>query len=198
MRKLVVWGTCVSLWIGVAGAQALIEHALAATGGSAAGVAGKKVSDSVDKIFGKLNQQAGKVAGTGNPAATSPVTSPVTSPSGFAPESERTPARARRTRTMAAIYPQPPPIPDPPAAAAPAPAPAPPAPPALSAAEVAAIPAGTTREDLFAKLGRPASRITIPEEGQLRETFHYLAGRELLGTVRLVNGAVVSVEPQRD
>ena len=42
--------------------QTMIEHAVTAAGGSAAGAAGKGVSGGIDKIFRKLDQQTKKAA----------------------------------------------------------------------------------------------------------------------------------------
>ena len=43
-------------------AQAIVEHAVAAAVGSAAGVAGKRVSESLDKALAVVNKTATKTA----------------------------------------------------------------------------------------------------------------------------------------
>ena len=50
---------------GLLPAQALVEHAAAATGGSVGGVAGKKVSDGLSKIFEKVDTTTKKAAKSG-------------------------------------------------------------------------------------------------------------------------------------
>jgi hypothetical protein len=83
---------------------------------------------------------------------------------------------------------------------APAVAPVPPPIPVhhASRAEVSAIQPGASRSDVMAKLGPPASLVTIPDEGHLVETFKYVSGNSWVGTVRLDNGSVVSVDsPQQ-
>jgi len=50
-----------------------------------------------------------------------------------------------------------------------------------------------SREDLL-KLGAPASRIMMDEDGHLVETFSYADKESSLGRVRLTDGVVYSVE----
>lgn len=80
------------------------------------------------------------------------------------------------------------PAPEPP----PAPADAPPPPP-VTAEDLRALAAGTPREDVL-KIGQPASRITMYDDGHLSETFRYSAGNSMLGVVRLSDGLVTTVE----
>ena len=54
----------VILLSGTLGAQTLVEYSGAAAGGTAGGVAGKKVSDGVTGIFNKLDKTTAKAAGT--------------------------------------------------------------------------------------------------------------------------------------
>lgn len=51
--------------VGGACAQAMIEHAASAAGGSIGGVGGKKVSDGISSVFGKVDGQAKAAAKTG-------------------------------------------------------------------------------------------------------------------------------------
>jgi len=51
------------------------------------------------------------------------------------------------------------------------------------------------KEDELASLGPAASRVTIPDEGHLREILTYSVNGQRLGTIRLDNGEVVSVQP---
>ena len=52
---------------------------------------------------------------------------------------------------------------------------------------------GMRREELL-KLGEPASRITMDEDGHLVETFSYSDKENAIGRVRLTDGVVSSVE----
>ena len=65
----------------------------------------------------------------------------------------------------------------------------------MTAADLKQITNGMRREDLL-KLGAPASRITMPEDGHLFEVFSYAEKDKSLGRVRLTDGAVSSVEVQ--
>ena len=61
--------------------------------------------------------------------------------------------------------------------------------------EIANIKVGTTEDQLLAALGQPASRLSIPDDdGHLRETCQYWANGRQIGTIRLDNGQVVTVE----
>jgi hypothetical protein len=63
--------------------------------------------------------------------------------------------------------------------------------------DLASIKVGTTESDLVTVLGQPASRVTIPDDdGHLREICQYWVNGRPLGTIRLDNGQVVTVEPQ--
>jgi hypothetical protein len=64
-----------------------------------------------------------------------------------------------------------------------------------SAQELASIHVGATTSELHAVLGTPESKVTIPDDdGHLLEICQYWAKGEPLGTVRLDNGRVVSVQ----
>jgi hypothetical protein len=61
--------------------------------------------------------------------------------------------------------------------------------------EIASIKVGTTADDLVAALGQPSSRVSIPDDdGHLRETCQYWVNGRQIGTIRLDNGQVVTVE----
>ena len=65
MRSLVVW-------LGLAGvmsAQSITEYGAAAVGGATGGAAGKKVSDGITAIFGKVDKQTADAAKQGKPDA---------------------------------------------------------------------------------------------------------------------------------
>jgi hypothetical protein len=60
---------------------------------------------------------------------------------------------------------------------------------------LANIKVGTTEDELFTALGQPSSRVSIPDDhGHLRESCQYWANGRQLGTIRLDNGQVVTVE----
>ena len=65
----------------------------------------------------------------------------------------------------------------------------------LSVEEVAAVPVGATFNDLKATLGPPESRVIIPEDGgHLLEICQYWSKGQALGTIRLDNGHVISIQ----
>jgi hypothetical protein len=83
---------------------------------------------------------------------------------------------------------EPPPAPEPP----PPPAVIPPPPP-VTADDLRAVTAGVNREDVL-KIGQPASRITMFDDGHLSEIFRYGTGNSMLGIVHLSDGVVTSVD----
>jgi len=74
-----------------------------------------------------------------------------------------------------------------------APAPAPPAQPEVDAADLRTVTAGMTREEVL-KLGAPSGRITMEEDSHLIEVYQYSAKGQRVGTVRLRDGVVFSVQ----
>ena len=64
-----------------------------------------------------------------------------------------------------------------------------------SVEEIAAIKVGATSHELEATLGPPESRVSIPDDdGHLLEICQYWSKGQALGTIRLDNGRVVSVQ----
>ena len=195
--------------IGVQG-QALTEHAAAAAGAAIGTGAGKGLSNSMTKIFGETDKETAKAAKPDAKKPSKPVTdpapdpltakskpSPVPTPGGDlgpAPLPAPTRRAARkpvpREETAAAL----------PAAATMTPiATAPPIVEPIikvpTAEDLANIKVGTTAEDMVSALGQPSSRLVIPDDdGHLRETCQYWANGQVLGTIRLDNGQVASVE----
>jgi hypothetical protein len=180
-------------------AQSLSEHAAAAAGATAGVAAGKPLSNAITKIFGQVDNDAQKAAKnpskplTKTPAETQAAKAPAVAlpaSSGPAPASSGGSVSHRRTprRETAAI--------------APAPVVAqqflivPVAAPVKHATEeeLALIKVGTTERDLIEALGRPSSRISIPEEGHMLETYQYRANGRPLATIRLDNGQVVTID----
>ena len=176
------------LVIGVAGfaaAQTMTEVGATAAGSAIGSAAGKKVSDGITAIFGKVEKSTAKAA---KPAEEK------------APLIEVGPATAKQRQTDS--VPPPPPIATPHRAPAPkpaepvveaAPVPPPPPPPQMTADDLKKVAAGMPREELL-KFGAPASRITMFDEGHLLEVFSYTTKDASLGRVRLTDGSVSSVE----
>jgi hypothetical protein len=70
-----------------------------------------------------------------------------------------------------------------------------PAPPGQAATDLKKVTVGMSREELL-KLGAPAGRITLPDDGHLIEIYQYTANGNMLGTVRLTDGSVTNVQMQ--
>jgi hypothetical protein len=174
---------------GSVGAQSMIEHAAAAAGGSAGGVAGKKVSDGMTKIFNKVDKQAAKAAESGTNTPLFEVGPGV--PKATAAESVPPPPPPHHAAVHKAM-PAPLAAPPEPAAAVIAPLPPPP-PPEATLDDLHRLTAGMNREDVL-KFGPPASRITMFDDGHLVEIYRYMAKDETFGVVRLSDGAVYSVQ----
>jgi hypothetical protein len=180
---------------GLLPAQALVEHAAAAAGGSVGGVAGKKVSDGLSKIFEKVDTTTKKAAKTGDNGKAKEVDAkgvPLLQVGPGSPKGRDTsgvvppppPARRAGVPTQA-----PPPAP---VRVAAVPTPPPPPLPEVKLEDLKKIIAGTKREEVL-KLGPPASRVTMFDDGHLLEIYRYMAGDMTLGVVRLVDGSVTSL-----
>jgi hypothetical protein len=202
-------------------AQAMIEHAAAAAGGSVGGVAGKKVSDGISSILGKVDSQAktaAKDAGKGKrpdpnaplvevgtpqvvahpPAAGSPLAGGP-GPAAAAPRGPAAPiSRVAQNHgaSAAPVGPQLAPLAQDPAAPTASTAAisgaAAPEPP-LTREMLTSIKAGASREEVLGKLGTPTSRITMYEEDGALEVLRFSRNRDSLGVVRLINGKVTEV-----
>lgn len=203
MRKLWIPAILVFVCVAMGSAQSLIENATAAAGGTAAGVAGKQVSDGLDKVFGKLGQTTKKAADTG-PRKTAPAASPVpevrvVGRTAAATSASQPTARTGAGRRQAGK----------PSAGdlarvqgetiettgAPAGVTAPPPPPLPTLDDLKSL-SGATREEVASKMGRPASRITMGgDEGGLVEIMSFKGENGKLGSVRMVNGKVTEVRP---
>ncbi len=186
--------TFVIAFLGVlASGQSLVEHAAAAAGGSVGGVAGKKVSDGLTSIFQKVDKQTQKAA---KGAAASREAAPAE------PLLEVGPGVPKQ---KASVPPPPPPLKH---ASAPKPAPVPvahvvappppaphvePEPPPVTANELRTVTAGMARADVL-KLGQPAARITMFDDGHLIEIYRYQNHDDSLGVVRLTDGSVSTVQ----
>lgn len=196
--------------------QSLAEHAAAAAGATIGTAAGKPLGTTLGKIFSDTNQTTSAAATPKTvktaPAKPSPVTPPQGAAQATAPatvvfaggggdeisagapsrsSSASSPRRVARRR-----QPELPPV----AAAAPitpvTPVIAEPVVKELTAQDVAGVKVGETANQLRAALGPPESQVSIPDDdGHLVEICQYWAKGEQVGTVRLDNGRVVSVQP---
>ncbi len=187
MRRIILVAACASAAFG----QAMIEHAAAAAGGTVGGVAGKKVSDGITKIFNKVDAQTKEAAKQGDKSKVQSLAdrnTPLLQVGPGAPKKDESgvvpPPPARRA--SAKIEAPPPP---PPPAPVVEPPPPPPPPKVVSVDELKSIAAGMKREDVL-KIGPPSARITMFEDGHLLEIFRYMNGDSTLGVVRLADGSV--------
>lgn len=218
MRSLVLIalaGTCImsSNLVG----QSLAEHAAAAAGATIGTAAGKPLGTSLGKIFGGMdktastaatpapkavNPDAAKPAPTGS-AAGAPRSTPALAVGGddagpasgsasqghsavLAPVAHH--RSARRRQPEAEPIPTAPITPITPVIAAPVVK-------EPTAQQVASIKVGASASELHELLGAPESKVSIPgDDGHLLEICQYWANGEPVGTVRLDNGRVVSVQ----
>jgi hypothetical protein len=192
-------------------AQSLTEHAAAAAGATIGTAAGKPLGTSLGKVFGGVDQSATNVTTTkttkpvvikSKPAPAPPAVATVQAPTAPLPSvgggeasvgsgsgrSSHHSAR-RRERVVKANVVVPAPIM--PVVAAQALVKEP------TTEDVASIKVGASASELRALLGAPESRVSIPgDDGHLLEICQYWAKGEPLGTIRLDNGRVISVQVQ--
>ena len=72
----------------------------------------------------------------------------------------------------------------------------PPPPPAMATREkLAGIQNGATYQQIVASLGKPASKIEMIEDGKVLESLRIESRGNKIGTIRLVDGVVTSIEP---
>ena len=204
MRSYAATAVLGSLLLAAGGqAQSLAEHAAAASGATIGTAAGKPLSNAITTIFGNTDKAAQKAANqkvesktVTKPELPAPSQLPTIAPSaGQGPEpgsasGSSTPARhgGFSKRPPVAEY-----------------APIPPLAPLAAEPEVvqrkeptleefASIQVGASEEQLFTALGQPESKVTIPDDEHLIQICQYWAAGKQLGTVRLDNGQVVSVQ----
>ena len=188
----------VILLAGSAWGQALTEAAAAATGSTAGAVAGKKVSDGITNIFNKVNQTAEKSAANTKKAAGTLIEVGPGIPqaggsagAGVGAGSVPPPPPVKRAAARKPV-PVPQPVEEPVAVPVPPPAPPPPPPPVVTTEDLKKVTTGMEREALL-KLGQPAARITMFDDGHLVEIYRYMKRDTSLGFVTLSDGAVASV-----
>ena len=73
--------------------------------------------------------------------------------------------------------------------------PSPPPPVFATAEKLAGILPGASYEAIVASLGLPASKIEMMEDGKVLESLRIESRGSKIGTIRMVNGVVTSVEP---
>ena len=195
MRFLTLVGVLVVTTLaGTVWGQTLTEFGAAAAGGSAAGASGKRVSDGITAVFGKVNGATDKAAASGKPAAKPATASqqPALEVSPGVPkdDSSGVPPPPESHAAVHKAAPEPAPVIT--VAEVPPVAPPPP-PPQMTAENLKQVAPGASREDLL-KLGAPSARITMIDDGHLVEVYNYISHGENLGRVRLSDGAVASVQ----
>jgi hypothetical protein len=188
-----------SVFAGASFGQAMTEFGAAAAGGSIGAAGGKSLSNGINSIFGKVDQQMGKAAKADAPAMTVapgvPKNAdggvPLPPPAAVSAPVSRTPVRRE---------------PDPPQAAVQIPftvgvlsdalpsEPLPP-PPAMSPEDLKTVTTGMSRADLL-RLGIPSSKITTIEDGHMVESYSYRENHQRFGGVKLTDGVVTSVQAQ--
>jgi hypothetical protein len=187
-------------------AQAMTEAAAAAAGGSIGGVAGKKVSDGLTNVLNKAEKQASKVAETDVPSKKNTSKNESAAPLlDVAPGVPKSQTRAAvhqqdsvppppplRRATVEKPAPPPPPPPPEPVEVAPPPPPPPP-PPEVTIEDLQKVSNGMNRDDVL-KMGPPASRISMFDDGHLVEIYRYRTGETTLGVLRLTDGAVSNIQ----
>jgi hypothetical protein len=180
-------------------AQNLTEFGAVAAGSTVGGASGKSVSNGINAIFGKVDQQTAKAAAKETrkekepPAEALKVSpgAPASDPGGVplppSPPGKRTapaprpvaqfiaPKEAIRFSSFADV------------------APALPPPPVMSPEDLRSVSTGMTRADVL-KLGAPSSKITMFEEGHVVEQYSYHQNGQKFGGLRLTDGIVSSVQ----
>ncbi len=195
--------------------QSLTEHAAAAAGATIGTAAGKPLGTALGRVFGEVDQTTSRAAGpkTVKPVATppAPVATPTASPAvtehraatsggggggdesfagGSGASSERASSSHHLSRRRA-LAEEPAPV----EAAPVLPVAAEPAVKEPSAEDIASVRVGATSSELRESLGAPESTVSIPgDDGHLLEIRQYWAKGEPVGTIRLDNGHVVSVQ----
>jgi hypothetical protein len=179
----------------LASGQAMLEHAAAAGGGSVGGVAGKKVSDGLTTIFGKVDKQMGAAAKGATASSAAPSNAPLLEVGPGVPKQSSTAyppppptlrhvvARKAAPIPMVRVTPLSIPRIDPPEASP------------VTRDDLRAVATGMHRDELL-RLGSPSAKISMYEDGRLLEIYRYVSSGTNLGTVRLLDGSVSNVVVQ--
>jgi hypothetical protein len=204
MRRVLMGFGMLFAVAGLAWSQAMVEAAGAVAGGSIGGVAGKRVSDGITNVLGKVDAVAGKAAKTGKAPEVAVEKAKADKPSGgtvlqvgsgaVIKDHSLVPPPPPPVRRAAVDVPPPPPLPKSVTAlVAIQPIPVLPPPPQMSSDDLKTLATGTARKDLL-KMGAPASRITMYDDGHLVEIYRYQSRDTTLGVVHLSDGSVSSVQ----
>ncbi len=201
---------------GFAWSQALTDAAAVVAGGSVGAGAGKKVGEGVAGILNKVDATASKAAKTEKVAKEQPAEKPIavkTSPKASGGEiggsgggngsavlkvgpggvvKDHSLVPPPPAKKVVAVVPPPPPLASPTPIAV-APVIVLPPPPQATPEDLKTIASGTPRADVL-KLGAPASRITMFDDGHLVEIYRYQTRETTFGVVRLSDGSVSSVQ----
>jgi len=202
MRRVLVGCFMLSAVAVLAWSQAMTEAAGAIAGGSVGGVAGKKVSDGITSVLQKVDGVTSKAAKTAKAPEAAVAKATGDSPKGSTVLQVGSGAVIKDhslvpppppVRRAAAAVPPPPPSPLPVAPALIQPVPVLPPPPQVTPDDLKTLASGTARRDVL-KMGAPASRITMYDEGHLVEIYRYQSRDTTFGVVRLSDGSVSSVQ----
>lgn len=207
LLSFLVAGFSLVVEVRVAGAQTMTEFGAATAGAVVGGASGKAVSDGINTIFGKVDQQTVKAAGkdatakkditvkkeapvlTVAPAVSRDVDTGVPPPP---PPAGHWIARQEPTLPVATNFALD--VPFPPSTMADAlPLQPIPPPPTMTPESLKQVTVGMSRTELL-KLGDPSSRIAMVEGGHMVETFSYRAAGQRFGIVRVQDGTVAKVE----
>jgi len=69
--------------------------------------------------------------------------------------------------------------------------------PQITLEALESVKAGMKKEEVLQSLGEPLSRLSIPEDGMLLETYRYNVARDRTATVRFANGFVTEIVTPR-
>jgi hypothetical protein len=204
---------------GLVWSQAITDAAAVVAGGSVGTGAGKKVSEGITSVVGKVDSTAAKAAAPSKAqleldeekrlgekpsdrAAAKPSqkasagdssgsggTMLKTSPGGVVKDHSLVPPPPAK---KVAVVPPPPPL-TPPTPVVLTPVFVPPPPPQATPEDLKTIASGASRAEVL-RLGAPSSRITMFDDGHLVEIFRYQSRDTTFGIVRLSDGSVSSVQ----
>jgi len=191
---------------GVAWSQAFTDAAGVIAGSSVGVSAGKKVGQGITAALDSANSTASKAVKQDKVASAN---KPALRPAPFAASSGSDGGTVLKTGPggvvkdhslvppppvkKAAAVPPPPPLATPVARVLPPPILVLPPPPQVTPEDLKTIASGASRAEVL-RLGAPASRITMIDDGHLVEIFRYQARDTTFGIVRLSDGSVSSVQ----
>jgi len=179
-------------------AQTMTEFGAVAAGSAVGGASGKSVSNGINAIFGKVDQQTARAAKETRRekepqvealkvAAGAPVADPGGVPLPPAPPAKRSapapvpvaqyvpPSEIARISSWADVAPTLPP------------------PAVMSPDDLRSVSTGMTRADVL-RFGAPSSKITMFEDGHVVEQYSYHQNGQKFGGLKLTDGVVSSVQ----